>query len=97
MELKDFIGKIVIRTTDGKRLVLDEITSPEIKAWTLNADATGHYTRYCWRTIHGDPFSKGELIFEDPSLTDSFKAFYQAYCRTEDAFWEEYGYWMGRE
>ncbi len=97
MELKEFIGKVVVSPTTKIRYRLSEITSPEIKAWTVKPDAYGHYTCYCWKTINGDPFSNGYLVFEDRSLTEAFKAAYNAYSRTKDAFMEEYGYWMRRD
>lgn len=97
MELNDFIGKNVIRASDKKRLFVTAITAPEIKAQTVETDTYGQHTCYCWRTINGDPFSNGYLIFEDSSLLEPFKKAYNAYCRTEDAYWEEYGYWMMRE
>ena len=94
MELKDFIGKIVIRASDKKRLFITEITAPEIEAQTVEKDSYGHYTCYCWETINGDPITNGYLVFEDESLTEPFKKAYDAYCRTEDAYWENYGYYM---
>ena len=96
MELKDFIGKIVIRASDKKRLFITEITAPEIEAQTVKPEAHGYHTCYCWGTINGDPITNGYLIFEDESLTEPFKKAYDAYCRTEDAYWENYGYWMRR-
>ena len=96
MELKDFVGKIVISPTSNKRLVLYQIKAPEISAWTEKPEAHGHHTCYCWKTINGDPISTGCLIFEDKSLTEPFKAAYEAYCKTEAAYWEEYEYWMRR-
>ena len=94
MELKDFIGKIVIRTWDKKRLFLTEITAPEIQAQTVEPEAHGYHSCYSWETINGDPFTNGYLIFEDASLAEPFKTAYDAYCRTEDAYWESYGYWL---
>ena len=94
MELKDFIGKIVIRASDKKRLFITEITAPKIQAQTVEKDSFGHHTCYGWETINGDPTTNGYLIFEDESLTEPFKKAYDAYCRTEDAYWENYGYWM---
>lgn len=94
MELKDFIGKTVIRTWNNKRFFITEITAPQISAQTVEPDEHGHYTCYCWETINGDPFTNGYLTFEDPSLTEPFKKAYDAYCSTEDAYWENYGYWM---
>lgn len=97
MEIKDFIGKVVISTQTKKKFYLHEITSPEIKTVTTIPDSNGHYTFYCWKTINGDPFSKGYLVFEDASLQEEFKKAYEAYCKTKDAYWEEYGYWMRRD
>ena len=94
MELKDFIGKTVIRVSDKKRLFITKITSPEIEAQTVEKGVYGQHTCYCWETINGDPITNGYLLFEDQSLTEPFKKAYDAYCRTEDAYWEEYGYWM---
>ena len=94
MELKNFIGKTVIRTSDNKRMVLTEITSPKIGAKTVELGMYGQPHHYCWETIGGDPFSNGYLVFEDASLAEPFRKAYDAYCRTEDAYWESYGYWM---
>lgn len=94
MELEDFIGKVVIRTSDKKQMILTEITSPKIGAKTVELGTHGHPHHYCWETIGGDPFSNGHLVFEDTSLAEPFKKAYDAYCRTEDAYWESYGYWM---
>ena len=96
MELKEFVGKVVIRASDGKRLFITKITSPEIKAQTVEKDGRGQYCCYVWPTINGDPFTNGFLAFEDASLTEPFKEAYDAYCRTKDAYWEEYGYWLRR-
>ncbi len=97
MELKDFIGKTVIRTSDKKRFFITSITSPEIKAQTVKPEANGHHYCYCWKTINGDPFTNGKLVFEDTGLLEPFKKAYSAYCRTKDAYWEEYGYWMRKD
>ena len=96
MELKDFIGKIVI-ATDNKRYVLTDITAPEICVRTEKPESGGYYSHYCWETINGDPISEGYLRFEDASLTEPFKAAYNAYSHTEDARWELYGYYMRRD
>ena len=97
MELKDFIGKVVISTTSKTRYVLKEITAPEISVITEKPNEHGYHPCYCWETINGDPISNGYLMFEDESLTEPFKAAYEAYSRTEDARWERYGYYMRRD
>jgi hypothetical protein len=97
MELKDFIGKVVRNTKTGDAFTLTDITSPEIRVASVRADADGHHTFYVYRTINGDPFSNGVLVFETPALTEAFKQVFGAYQRSRDAYWEEYGYWMRRD
>ena len=98
MELfKNFIGKIVISTRSKNRFVIEKITAPEISVRTEKPNKLGYYSYYCWDTINGDPISNGDLVFEDPSLTDPFKKAYDAYSRTEDARWECYGYYLMKE
>ena len=97
MELKEFIGKVVISTQSKERYVLQEITAPEIEVRTEKPNERGYYSYYCWETINGDPISRGDLQFEETSLTEPFKAAYTAYCRTKDAYWESYGYYMRRD
>ena len=97
MELKDFIGKIVMPSGSEARYVLTRITAPEISVRTEKRDRSGYYSHYCWETINGDPISNGALVFEDRSLTEPFKAAYSAYCQTEDARWEFYGYYLRKD
>ena len=94
MELKDFIGKIVISTSTNKRYRLHRITSPYIDVESELPNSSGYPSHYRFDCINGDPISNGNLMFEDQSLTEPFKAAYQAYCSTEDARWENYGYYM---
>ena len=94
MELKDFIGKVVVSTSTKKRYVLTAITAPEIKVRTEKPNRMGYYEHYCWETINSDPITSGILVFEDASLTEPFKEAYEAYSHTEDARWENYGYWL---
>ena len=96
MELKDFIGKVVICTATKQRFALRRITSPCIEVTAVDKDARGYCASYSWPTINGDPISTGALIFEDASLTEHFKAAYSAHCHTRDAYYEEIGYWMRR-
>ena len=97
MELKNFIGKVVIAPHTGKRFLINEITSPEICVVTVEPEHHGYRSYYSYPTINGDPFSKGYLVFEDASLLEPFIAAFKAYVRTEDAYWEDYGYWMRRD
>ena len=96
MQIKDFIGKVVISTESKERYVLTEIKAPEIAVRTEKPNEHGYCSCYCWETINGDPISNGDLVFEDSSLTEPFKAAYRAYCSTENAYWENYGYYMRR-
>ena len=95
MELKDFIGKVVIQAVTGKRYVLKEITSPYIAVKDENNSNSGISILY--DTINGDPIKRGILVFEDPKLAEPFKFVYEAYCRTKDAYYEEIGCWMRRD
>lgn len=97
MDVQEFIGKIVVSPHTGERFVLHRITSPEIGVHTEKPEAHGHYTFRSFPTINGDPFQNGCLVFEDASLAPKFRKAYDAYCRTVDAYWEEYGYWMRRD
>ena len=97
MELKDFIGKVVISTESKKRYVLTEITAPEIAVRTEKPNDRGYHPCYCWETINGDPISNGYLVFEEQSLTAPFKVAYSTYCLTQDAYLETYGYYMRRD
>ena len=97
MELKEFVGKVVIGAESKKRYVLRRITSPCIEVTAVEKDARGYCASYSWPTINGDPISTGALIFEDASLTEHFKAAFSAHCHTRDAYYEEIGYWMRRD
>ena len=97
MELRDFLGKVVINTESKRKYVLRQITAPCIMASTVEKDARGNCASYCWATINGDPISNGILIFEDASLTEPFIDAYNAYSHTRSAYYEEVGYWMRRD
>lgn len=94
MELKTFIGQVVISTKTKRRFKLCEITAPEICVVTENPGASGYYEHYVYDNINGNPIATGLLVFEDPALTEPFKAAFDAYEHTEDAYWENYDYWM---
>lgn len=97
MDIKDFIGNVVIDPETGTRYILHEITSPTISVVSVSPDKNGHLKRYIYNTINGDPISNGSLIFEDKSLTEVFLKTYGEYCRSRDAYYEEYGYWMRKD
>ena len=96
MQLKDFVGQVVISTVTKERYKLKEITAPEICVITEKTDSSGYPECYVYRTINGDPISAGTLVFENLALTAPFKVAFEAYCHTEEARWENYSYWMRR-
>ena len=97
MELKQFIGKIVISTSTNKRYCLNRITSPYIDVVSELPNSSGYPSHYRFDCINGDPISNGNLVFEDQSLTEPFKNAYSAHFRSMDGYWEDYGYWMRRD
>lgn len=94
MEIKDFISKVVIDSETKKRYVLKEIVSPYI-AVKEATDVNGGIS-IIYDTINGNPIKRGILFFEDATLTAPFNEAYTRYCRTKDAYWENYGYWLRR-
>lgn len=97
MDLKIFIGQVVISSVTKRRFRLKQITAPEIGVVSETPGISGYPEHYVYRTINGDPISTGALVFENPALTAPFKAAFEAYCHTEEARWENYGYWMCRD
>lgn len=95
MDIKKFIGKVVIEKESGKRFILKEITSPYIAVKEENNINAGISIVY--DTINGDPIKRGVLEFEDKTLTAQFLATYDEYCHTQDAYYEEIGYWMRKD
>lgn len=96
MELKNFVGQVVISTKTKRRFKITQITSPEFRVVTEVPGTSGYPEHYVFENINGDPITTGALVFEDPALTEPFKRAFEAYDRTEDAYWERYGYWMHR-
>ena len=94
LKLDDFVNKVVFLPRTGERFVIEKIAAPAIYVATVEPGTFGYPRHYVYETINGDPFSNGSLVFEDERLLNPFKAAYAAYCRTEDAYWENYGYYM---
>ena len=93
MELKDFIGKVVIDAENKHRYELYRIDAVEVAAKALPP----HSGCYVWRTGTGpydNAIARGTLVFEDPSLYEPFKALYEAYGHSEEARIERYMYYM---
>ena len=91
MNINHYIGKNVIVAQTKARCVLSEITSPYIKVRDMDGRS------FIYLTINGDPIKNGVLVCEDTSLTASFIAAYDAYCRSKQAYYEEIGYWMRQD
>ncbi len=97
MDIKRFLNTVVVSAENGKKYYLAEITSPYLKTIDFELNENGNRAQYIWPTINGNPIENGCLFFEDESLTEPFKAAYDAYCHSRDAYWEEYGYWLRRD
>ena len=68
MDLKDFIGQVVLSTVSKRRFRLMKITAPEIKVVSEKPGTSGYPEHYVYPTINGDPISTGKLMFENPAL-----------------------------
>lgn len=97
MKINDFIGKIVINSKNGTRYRLCEIASSYISIVQDCVSEAKYPKRYVFETINGDPVSDGRLVFEDESLKEPFKIAFDNYCRSKDAYWEDYGYWFRKD
>ena len=94
MELKDFVGKVVISTKTRTRYILTKIHAVYIQVGTEKLNEYGTRSSYLFKTENGDPFSRGVLSFEDVSLTEAFKQAYNEYCRSEFGRAEAYWHWL---
>ncbi len=94
MELKDFIGKVVVSTKTKTRYILTKIHAAYITVETEKLNEHGTRSSYLFKTENEDTFTSGALRFEDASLTEVFKKVYKEYCRSEDGRAEAYWHWM---
>ncbi len=94
MELKEFVGKVVIGTKTNTRYILTKIHAAYITVGTEELNVYGTRSSYLFKTDNEDPFTSGALRFEDASLTEMFKKAYQKYCRSEYGRAEAYLYWV---
>lgn len=94
MELKDFVGKVVISTKTNTRYILTKIHAAYITVGTVKLNAYGTRNSYLFKTDYQDPFTNGSLRFEDESLTEAFKRVYHEYCNSEYGRTEAYLYWV---
>lgn len=94
MDVKKFLGKVVIGTKTNTRYILTKIHAAYITVGTEKLNVYGTRESYLFKTENGDPFSNGVLRFEDGALTELFKQAYNEYCRSEDGRAEAYLYWL---
>ena len=94
MDIKDFIGKVVIHRETKKRYLISEIHASYIDVKSEKPNSSGHYSTYRWGSINGDAISNGDLILEEEHLTEEFKNAYNAHCRSKKGYYEDIGYWM---
>lgn len=97
VELHAFVGQVVISSATHRRFLIKKITAPEIHVVTEVPGTSGYPEHYAYGTINGDPISAGLLVFENRELTKPFKEAFEAYSHTEDAYWENVGYWMRKD
>ena len=89
-----FVGKVVVSTETKRRFVLTTITAVEMTARAENLNERGVYDTYSWNTVNGDPVSRGQLVFEDTSLTEAFIKAFETYCNSAEGRWERYEYFF---
>ena len=94
MNKRDFIGKVVISANTKKRYVISKIHPTHICVESEQLNQYGTSSAYMLNTDNGDPFTSGDLYFEDAALTERFKKEYKEYCRSEDGRSESWMDWM---
>ena len=94
MDINDFVGKVVVATESKRRFVLTSITAVEITTRAEKLNERGVYDTYSWSTVNSDPVSRGQLVFEDASLTEAFIKAFEAYCNSAKGRWERYEYFF---
>ena len=98
MELKDFLGKVVIHAQTKRRYALDAVDGAFISVREEKASANGTYAHYRWRTgtLPDDhAIANGTLVFEDVALTQPFLRAYRSYCNGAGKL-DGYDYYMSK-
>ena len=90
MNINEFVGKVVVSTESKRRFVLTNITAIEITAREENLNERGVYDTYSWGTANSNPVSRGQLVFEDTSLTEAFIKAFETYSNSAKGRWERY-------
>ena len=89
----------MISAKTKKRYVLTEITGAEITAREEKPNNYGTYAHYCWETgtaPYDNAIARGDLMFENKALTESFKEIYENHSNSKTGRWELYDYWFRR-
>ena len=94
MNKRDFIGKVVISAKTKNRFVLTKIHAAYINIGSEELDQYGTRSIHTFETDYQDPFTSGDLYFEDAALTERFKKEYKEYCRSEEGRSEAWMHWM---
>ncbi len=94
MNKRDYIGKTVISAKTKCRFILTKIHAAYISVGSEELNKYGTRSAYTFNTDNTDPFTSGDLYFENAALTDSFCKDYQAYCRSDEGRSEAWLYWM---
>ena len=94
MNKRDYIGKVVISKKSKARFILREIHAAYICLGDEKLNQHATRSGYMFKTENGDPFTSGDLYFEDGTLTERFKKEYKDYCGSEVGCSEAVMYWM---
>jgi hypothetical protein len=94
MNKQDFIGRVVISAKTKNKFVLTKIHAAYINIGCGELNRYGTRLSYSYEVDCEDPFTRGDLYFEDAALTERFKKEYNEYCRSEEGRSEAWMYWM---
>ncbi len=97
MELKDFIGKVVLSSDSKERYFIEEISAVYIQVVSEKLNSIGYPSHYQYKTgtlKNDNAIATGKLIFEDSSLTKPFIDMYEKYTSSEAGRTDAWLYWM---
>ena len=94
MNKRDYIGKVVISAKTQNRFILTKIHAAYIDIDSVELNQYGTRSTYTFKVDRTDPFTSGDLYFEDAALTERFKKEFKEYCSSEAGSSEEWMNWM---
>ena len=94
MNKQDYIGKVVISSNTKKRYILTKIHATYISVDSEKLNQYGTRSSYMFKNDNEDPFTSGDLYFEDLTRNERFKKEYKEYCFSKEGGSEAYMYWM---